>query len=283
MQQHGFSDIKRYSVGVRGTEGIRQAMPVFNLLWRRPGPQAGFFWDGRAQQLRHQVLMPIEDPNEMDASLADVIQRLQSSSIYRNQWIRAFGTDSISSATLSRALEQFLFTIVSGNSRFDRAERGELLLTPSEQRGRDLFFREVDPIRGVTGGECFHCHGGPFFTNNQFMNNGLDNEGEFTDLGRFNVSRNPRDRARFLSPTLRNIALTAPYMHDGRFSTLEEVIDHYNTGVKRSPTLELPLMQFNVRQGGLGLSAQEKADIIAFLHTLTDPELAADTSYGPPR
>lgn len=280
-QSKGFSDGRRFSVGVRGAEGTRQSMAVFNLAWRRPGPQGGFFWDGRSQQIRHQVLIPIQDPLEMDANLDDVINRLHASEQYRAQWIRAFGTDSITPRTLSLALEQFLLSIVSGNTRFDRAQRGEIQRTDAEQRGRDLFFREVDPIRGIKGAECFHCHGGPQFSNNQFMNNGLDPEAGFTDLGRFRVTQNPRDRARFLSPTLRNIALTAPYMHDGRFATLEEVIDHYNTGVRSSATLELPLMQFNVRPGGLGLTAQDKADLIAFLHTLTDDSLAIDARYSP--
>ncbi|MFZ9869666.1 MAG: cytochrome-c peroxidase [Candidatus Kapaibacteriota bacterium] len=281
VQSGVFSDGRRYSVGVRGAEGTRQSMAIFNLAWRRPGPQGGFFWDGRSQQLRHQVLIPIQDPVEMDADLDDIIARLQASEGYRNQWIRAFGTDSITSRTLSLALEQFLLSVVSGNTRFDRAQRGELQLSPAEQRGRDLFFREVDPLRGIKGAECFHCHGGPQFTNSQFMNNGLDAEAGFADLGRFRVTQNPRDRARFLSPTLRNIALTAPYMHDGRFASLEEVIDHYNTGVRSSATLELPLMQFNIRPGGLGLTPQDKVDLVAFLRTLTDDSLAVDASYSP--
>ena len=226
--------------------------------------------------------MPIQDPLEMNETLERVVAKLTDSKEYRNQFIRAFNTDTITPDLMSLAMEQFMNTIISGSSTFDRVERGEASFSASEQRGRDLFFGEVDPNSGKVGGECFHCHGGVNFSNSQFMNNGLDSEPEFTDLGRFTVTQNPADRARFITTSLRNIALTPPYMHDGRFSTLEEVVEHYNTGVKRSPTLELPLMQFNIRPGGLGLSAQDKTDLVAFLRTLTDTELTSDPAFSKP-
>jgi len=273
LQEHAFSDPRRFSIGVEGLPGTRQAMAVFNMLWRRPGPQGGFFWDGRAELLRHQALMPIQDPLEMNETLENVVSKLQASKTYRDQFVRAFNTDTVNVQLIGRALEQFMNTLVSGNTKFDKVQRGEAMFTPSEQRGRDLFFREVDPNLGIRGAECFHCHGGPNFSNNQFMNNGLDSDAEFTDLGRYNVTQRPPDRARFISPSLRNIAATAPYMHDGRFTTLEEVVDHYNTGVKRSATVELPLMQFNLRPGGLGLTDQDKQDLVAFLKTLSDPDM----------
>ena len=150
-----------------------------------------------------------------------------------------------------------------------------------EERGRVLFFQEFDPFIPQKGGECFHCHGGFNFTNDQFMNNGLDEDAAFTDLGRYEVSNNPNDMARFKVPSLRNIALTPPYMHDGRFQTLEEVIDHYNTGVKQSSTLD-GLLFHNIEPGGLQLTPQDKADLVAFLKTLTDPEFLQDQRFSSP-
>ena len=288
-QDDAFTDLRRFSIGVEGLPGKRQAMSVFNMAWRPPGRttpggpnRGGFFWDGRAELLRHQSLMPIQDPLEMNETLENVIAKLQSKDRYRDQFIRAFDTDTITEELMSLAMEQFMFTIVSGGSKFDRVQRGETQFSESEQRGHDLFFAEVEPSLNQKGAECFHCHGGVNFSNNQFMNNGLDAESAWSDLGRFDVTQSPADRARFMATSLRNIDLTPPYMHDGRFQTLEEVIDHYNTGVKRSPTLELPLMQFNIRPGGLGLNEQDKADLVAFLKTLTDADLLSDPAYAAP-
>ena len=148
-------------------------------------------------------------------------------------------------------------------------------------RGRVLFFREFDPFIGQKGGECFHCHGGFNFTNDQFMNNGLDDDSGFTDLGRFIVTNEPQDKARFKVPSLRNISFTPPYMHDGRFSTLEEVIEHYATGVKPSSTLD-DLLFHNIEPDGLQLTAQDKADLVQFLKTLTDENLSSDVRFSNP-
>lgn len=265
VKEDGFSDIRRFSIGVEGLPGKRQAMAVFNMAYHRPG----FFWDGRARTLRDQALMPIQDPLEMNETLPNMVAKLQASKTYRDQFIRAFNTDTITSARVAMALEQFMLSIFSGNTKFDKSQRGEATLTESEERGRVLFFREVDPAQGIVGGECFHCHGGPNFTNNAFMNNGLDTDAEMTDLGFYETTKDPRDKGRFKVTTLRNIAKTPPYMHDGRFATLEEVIDHYNTGVKNSSTVD-PLLHFNMRPGGLGLSEQDKQDLVAFLRTLSE-------------
>jgi cytochrome c peroxidase len=277
LQKDGFSDIRRFSIGVEDLPGTRQAMAAFNLAWHTNG----FFWDGRAPLLRDQALLPIQDPLEMNETLANVVSKLQAEQMYRDQFIRAFGDDSVSSERMSLAMEQFMLTIVSHESKYDKFLRGDLTFSPSEQRGFDLFFSEFDPFGTERGGECFHCHAGINFTNNKFMNNGLDAEADFTDMGRFKVTQNPDDRALFKVPSLRNIALTPPYMHDGRFATLEEVLDHYNTGAKSSSTVD-PIMQFNLQPGGLQLSAQDKADIIAFLHTLTDTEFVNKAEYQSP-
>lgn len=276
QQTDGFSDIRQFSIGVKGLPGARQAMPVMNLAWHN----RGFFWDGRAVKLRDQALLPIQDTLEMDETLTNVVNKLTASQTYRDQFIRAFGSDSITAEKVGIALEQFMFTLISGESKFDKVFRGQATFTEQEERGRLLFFREFDVTGKKKGAECFHCHGGPNFTNDRYMNNGLDDDASFTDLGRERVTTLSSDRAKFKTPTLRNIAVTPPYMHDGRFSTLEEVIDHYNTGVKQSSTVD-QLMQFNLNPG-INLTADDKADLVAFLKTLTDPAFLSNPAHAKP-
>lgn len=277
-QEEGFSDPRTLSLGVDNLPGTRQSMAVFNLAWHKNG----LFWDGRSPNLRHQALQPIQDPLEMDESLENVIAKISQRRPYRDQFVRAFGDEEVTAARIGLALEQFMLSIVSADSKYDRYLRGEVLLTESEERGRVLFFGEYDPTGARKGAECFHCHGGFNFTNDLFMNNGLDTDAAFTDLGRFEVTGNPQDRAKFKTPTLRNITRTAPYMHDGRFSTLEEVIEHYNTGVQLSSTVDF-LLSFNLNPGGLRLDEQDKADLVAFLHTLTGASLHSNPAFARPR
>ena len=276
-QPDGFSDSLQFSVGVEKMNGKRQAMPVMNLAWHKNG----MFWDGRAPLVRDQALKPIQDPLEMSESLANVVAKLQAEKKYRDQFIRAFGNDTITSDKIGRAIEQFEFTMISNNSKYDQFKRGEATLTDSEERGRGLFFTEFDPSGVKKGAECFHCHATFNFTNDEYMNNGLDAAADQKDEGRMKVTLDPADKAKFKTPTLRNIARTAPYMHDGRFKTLEEVVDHYNIGVKDSPTADF-LLQYNLQPGGLGLSAQDKADLVAFLKTLTDTEFLANPAFKTP-
>lgn len=277
VQHDMFSDTKQFSLGVEGLHGRRQAMAVFNLAWHK----RGMFWDGRSPLIRDQALKPIQDPLEMNETLDNAVFKIQNMQIYRDQFLRAFGDDTVTSERIALAIEQFELTIISNNAKFDKVQRGEATFTASEERGRVLFFQEFDPFIPQKGGECFHCHGGFNFTNDQFMNNGLDEDAGFTDLGRYEVTNNPNDMARFKVPSLRNIALTPPYMHDGRFQTLEEVIDHYNTGVKPSSTLD-GLLFHNIEPGGLQLTQQDKADLVAFLKTLTDMELLQDERFSSP-
>ncbi len=277
QQKDGFSDIRKFSLGVGDQQGKRQAMPIFNLAWHKNG----MFWDGRSTHVRDQALQPIQDPLEMNETLENVIVKLGAKKAYRDQFIRAFGDDIISSERISLAIEQFEFTMISNNSKFDQFQKGETVLTESEERGRILFFQELDPFLGQKGGECFHCHGGFNFTNDQYMNNGLDSDAGFTDSGRYIVTNDPADKARFKVPSLRNVALTPPYMHDGRFSTLEEVIEHYATEVKSSSTLD-ELMFHNIEPGGLQLTEQDKADLVAFLKALTDETFLNDVRFSSP-
>lgn len=276
-QPDGFSDSLQFSVGVEKMNGKRQAMPVMNLAWHKNG----MFWDGRAPLVRDQALKPIQDPLEMNETLANVVAKLSAEKKYTDQFIRAFGDASVTEERIGRAIEQFEFVMISNNSKFDKFKRGETTLTDSEERGRGLFFTEFDPSGVKKGAECFHCHATFNFTNDEYMNNGLDADADQKDEGRMKVSLDPADMAKFKTPSLRNIARTAPFMHDGRFKTLEQVVDFYNSGVKQSSTVEF-LMQYNLQPGGLGLSAQDKADLVAFLKTLTDDEFLANPAFKTP-
>lgn len=277
-QADGFSDTLRFSLGVEKLPGKRQAMSVFNLAWH----SNQFFWDGRSNLLRDQALKPIEDPLEMNESLENVITKLSGSEMYKDQFMRTFGSENINAEKISLALEQFMLSVVSKDSKYDQYLAGSAQLTESEERGRLLFETEFDPFfPDKSGADCAHCHGGKNFENDQYMNNGLDTDADFVDLGREKATKKVLDRAKFKVPSLRNIAVTPPYMHDGRFKTLREVIDHYDLHVKQSSTLDPTLFQV-VDHGGLKLSEQDKEDLINFLHTLTDPIFLTNPEYADP-
>lgn len=267
LADHALSDPRRLSIGEQDRMGRRNAMPLFNLAWK-----SSYFWDGRAASLREQVLIPIGDHQELDEDPANVVRKLEADRDYPARFSEAFGSPGISTERLAIALETFLLSLVSHDSKFDRARRGEATLTDLEQRGFEFFMTEREPRSGQFGGDCFHCHGGALFTDHQFRNNGLAIDA--ADPGRGEATGSALDQGTFSTPSLRNIALTAPYMHDGRFATLEEVLDHYSEGVQRTRTLDPNLAKHP--DGGLGLSAGEKAALIAFLRTLTDDQFAVD-------
>lgn len=255
-------DHKPVSIGAEGQTGTRNAMPLFNLAWKK-----SFFWDGRAATLREQALQPIQNPLEMHETLTNVVAKLAHAKYdYATAFSRAFGSPEITPGKIGLALEQYVLVQTSFNAKFDRVQRGEEQFTAEESHGFELFATEYDPRRGQYGADCFHCHGGPLFQSQGFANNGLDDV--FQDPGRAKVTGRDSDLGKFAVPSLRNIALTAPYMHDGRFKTLEEVIEHYATGVKRSATLDPNLAKHP--NGGLPLSAADKHALVAFLKTLTD-------------
>ena len=236
-------------------------MPLFNLAWK-----TSFFWEGRAPSLRAQALMPIQDHTEMDESLTNVVAKLSARTNYPALFTAAFGSPEITTEKIGLSIESFLLTLTSFDSKFDRALRGETELTADEKRGFELFMTEYDPRREQFGADCFHCHGGALFQSQTFANNGLDSD--FADAGRPKVTGKDSDKGKFSTPSLRNIALTAPYMHDGRFATLEEVVEHYSTGVKRSATLDPNLAKHP--EGGIRLNKADKVALVAFLLTLTD-------------
>jgi cytochrome c peroxidase len=217
----------------------------------------------------------------MDGNLDTVVSKLSMSNIYREQFMHAFGSEDITANKIALALEQFMNSIVSNGTKYDKYRRGELVLDSAEERGRQLFFAEYNPsFPELSGADCAHCHSGPNFSNNRYMNNGTKSEAEIMDFGRQIVTGNLNDKGKFKVITLRNIALTAPYMSDGTIQTLEEVIDHYNIGLKESTTLD-PALRFT-KEKGLMLSPLDKADLVAFLKTLTDYTLISDPKYADP-
>jgi len=274
-QANAFDDTAQFSIGVRGLKGERQAMAIFNMAWNTNN----FFWDGRSELLRHQSTKPIQDPLEMNEKIENVIFKLSANSNYTNQFIRAFGSKEINELKISLALEQFMNTIVSYQSKYDDYLDGKLNLTPSEERGRKLFFREYNQfIPDSSGADCAHCHSGFNFENDRFMNNGLD--ASFKDAGRFKFTGKSEDEGKFKVVSLRNIALTPPYMHDGRFKTLLEVVEHYNSGLQKSATIDPALEQ--TRGTGLRLTNQDKLDLVGFLNTLTDYKFINNQEYARP-
>ena len=277
MQEFAFTDTARFSTGIQGKKGGRQAMTIFNMAWH--GNE--FFWDGRAHLLRDQSLKPIQDELEMDETLENVVKKLNAMQIYKDQFKRAFGSEEINELKISLALEQFMNSIVSNNSKYDQFLKDTTVFTASEKRGRKLFFDDYNPFfPNESGADCAHCHSGANFENDKYMNNGLDDNASVTDIGREKVTTMSGDKAKFKVTSLRNIELTAPYMHDGRFSTLEQVVDHYNAGIKASATLDPALEQ--TRAKGLFLNAQDKIDLVNFLKTLTDNTLITNKEYSDP-
>ena len=266
--RNSFTDSLRFSLGVDGLPGSRNSMPLFNLAWNFNDK---FAWDGKELSLERQALEPVRNPIEMHSSWSNVTLRLQQDQEYPKMFLNAFGTERIDSALVTKAIAQFERTLISGNAKFDQYLLGNTSLNQQELNGFTIFMSEDK-------GDCFHCHGSnnnPLWTDNDFHNNGLD--ASFSDLGLGAVTGDPNDNGKFKSPSLRNLVYTAPYMHDGRFSTLEEVINHYSEGLQNSSTID-PLMK-KVNQGGVQLTPLEKADLKAFLITLTDDDFINNPSF----
>jgi cytochrome c peroxidase len=260
-----FADGGAFSTGADGVQGTRSSPPIFNQAWH-----PAFSWDGKQSLLRDQAKTAITNPTEMHADPAAIEAELGRDDAMRARFLAAFGSPAITFDRVGLALEQFLLTHLAADSRFDRAGRGEASLTAEEERGRELFFTEHNPVKGLRGAGCFKCHGSEQFSDFAYRNNGLD--GAFTDPGRAGVTGREEDRGKFKTPSLRNAGLTDPYMHDGRFGTLERVVAHYAGGVRASPTLD-PVLAAQPA-GGITLSDEDRAALVAFLRTLTDERLA---------
>ena len=270
-QSQGFTDAKKLSRGHTGLFTKRNSSHIVNARFTNR-----FFWDNRVSGLENQVLMPIQDELEMGMILPQLVERLQSIPYYPPLFEAAFGDPSIDADRISRALAQFVRSMVSFTSRYDEgAATGFANFTEQELQGMALF------QSGET--ECNHCHVTANFHANDALNNGLDLE--YADNGRGEITGNESDNGKFKTPSLRNVALTAPYMHDGRFNTLEEVIDHYSHGVKQHPNLDDRLTVSGTTGGTpkvQNFTQEEKSAIIAFLHTLTDELMISDPKFANP-
>ena len=266
--------------GITGIPTPHVMLPLINLVWN----ETGYLWSGLVSEngpdpakrnIEDIVYMGVTAPHEMAADTNRVKALIQSIPGYPDLFGKAFGSRTVTFRNISKAVAQFIRTLVSSNSKFDRYMRGEEQLNTRELSGFVLFMTE-------NGGDCFHCHGGdgnPLFTTNLFYNNGKDTV--FTDpRDRFSVTQDPADIGAYKAPTLRNIELTGPYMHDGRFSTLEEVIDFYSEKVVWSPYIH-PLMH-HVNDGGVQLLPSQKADLITFIKTLRDDSFLTNPAFSKP-
>ncbi|HNQ13863.1 MAG TPA: cytochrome c peroxidase [Bacteroidia bacterium] len=239
------------------------SQPHINLAWNDK-----FLWNGKVEGSMEDIMkFEVEDFFVTD------VNKIKSNPDYPPMFAKAFGSSTISLKRIEFALAQFITTMVSSDSKFDKFLRHELVLSPSEMNGFNIFNSEK--------GDCFHCHSIPLFTTNDYRNIGLDSIYNNSNSGRYIITGNSFDLGKFKVPTLRNVELTAPYMHDGRFATLEEVIDHYDHGVKSSPTLD-PIMTKPGKENGLQLTVSEKADLVSFLKCLTDTSFINRTSLSSP-
>lgn len=270
-----FSDAPHsFSKGVNATALRRNSLPLFNLAW-----YDGFFWDGRAASIEELVLHPVRDPDELGLSWPEAMQRINASRFYREQFRRVFGVSQADSLHVANAIGQFLRVLLSSGSKYDRVLRNELYFTDDEQEG---FFL----VNDMTKGDCVHCHpidASPLGTTGLFSNNGLDDvteAGFYKDYGLGAVRNSSGLNGHFKIPSLRNLGFTAPYMHDGRFRTLEEVIDFYSDGVHNSVNVDGSMM--SARKGGAGYTADEKRKVIAFLHTLNDSAFVSNPLFRNP-
>lgn len=286
VQALAFTDGLAKSPALSGGELNFSSMSLANLLWG----QERFFWDGRAASLEEQALLPIQHPDEMGQDLDALIGELQTSSTYRKMFRQAYG--EVSAENVARALSTFMRMLISSDSKYDKYLRGEARLTAQEEHGRKLFMAHPDTKISLRGGNCIDCHS-QFLTSgfrdalDGFSNNGLDSDEDLPD-GLMAVTGNPAHKGFFKVPTLRNIAVTAPYMHDGRFETLEDVMVHYNDGIVVSDTLSpLILEADNAPEAGqqtvgLRMTPEEIEAIIAFLHTLTDDAFLTNPRFSDP-
>jgi cytochrome c peroxidase len=249
------------SHGIDDKIGTRNAPALINLAWN-----TAFMWDGAINHLDMQALAPISNPNEMDNSIENVVAKFRQSKIYPALFLRAFGDSNITGERMLKTISQFMVTLVSSNSKYDSVQRHQTEYTAQENNGYRIF-RE----------NCASCHQEPLFTNFQYENNGLAVDSTLNDIGRINITKNPDDSLKFKVPTLRNIEFSYPYMHDGRFRRLSDVLKHYTVGIHSSKTLSKQLKQ------PIELTSNEKVDVIAFLLTLTDKKFLFDTAYSFPK
>ncbi len=279
QQAFAFSDPDQFSQGFDGGKTARNSMSLLNAAYY---PNGRYFWDERAASAEAQASRPIVNPVEMGLTMPTLVAKLKGVSYYPALFQNAFGTTTIDSARIVRALAQFVRSTVSYRTKYDTGRAafppnqnpGAVAFTnftPAENQGKQIFFGK---------GQCAQCHGTETFTSPGARNNGLDLV--YADNGVGAITGNPAQNGQFKSPSLRGIEQSAPYMHDGRFTTLEQVVEHYNSGLKAHPNLSPPLRNPNGTPHVLNLTAAEKAALVAFLKTLTDTGLATDEKYASP-
>lgn len=245
------------SKGIEDGIGDRNSPAIFNLAWQKT-----FMWDGSVVNIDVQALAPINHPKEMGEDINVVVRKLNQSKEYKTLFYKSFGDSLATSERVMKALSQFQLTIVSANSKYDKVKQGKSKFTASENKGYQLFKEN-----------CRSCHSEPLFSTYEFANNGLSYNSELKDYGKWNKTFEPADKMMFKIPSLRNLAYTYPYMHDGRFKTLNEVLDHYENGIVKSPTLAKQL------EKPIVFNSQEKEDLLAFLATLNDSMLVSNVEF----
>ena len=249
------------SHGINDSIGTRNAPALVNLAW-----QKSFMWDGAINNLDMQALAPISHPAEMGSSINEVVVKLNNSKIYRELFFDAYIDSTVTGEKTLKAIAQFLLTLVSANSKYDKVISKKDTFTEQELKGYQLFKKN-----------CSSCHQEPLFTTGDFANNGLKPESLLKDIGRMKITKNPADSLKFKIPTLRNIEYSYPYMHDGRFKRLSEVLNHYMHGINISNTLAPQL------QNAIKLSSDEKVELINFLLTLSDKEFVFNPKFQYPK
>lgn len=251
------------SHGIEDRIGTRNSPALMNLAW-----QKSFMWDGAIHHLDAQALAPISHPDEMGSNIADVVNRLQKKNRYKKLFAQAYGDSLVSGERTLKAISQFMLTLVSSNSKYDKVQRKEpgFSFTEVEAKGYELF-----------KSNCAVCHAEPLFTNNEFENNGLEPDTNLNDIGRKKISQKESDLYKFKVPSLRNIEFSYPYMHDGRYQNLEMVMFHYSNNIFDSKTLSKHLKK------KIQLSSEDKSNIISFLKTLSDESFLRNSQNGFPR
>ena len=296
LQEKSFSDPRQFSLGFAGGHTQRNAMSLANLRYTIfNGNRPGFFWDERAPTLEAQVLMPIQDRIEMGMGLPELERKLQKLHYYPPLVKAAFGSTQVTTERISKAVAQFMRSMVSFDSKFDRAATAMSLLdyskdfddfTAEENLGKSLF---IDGVGRIAEIGCAHCHVPPTFGMPKSFNTGLDLAYIDQGLGARDVPPNdpftPNNNGKFKAPSLRNVALTAPYMHDGRFKTLEQVIDHYSGNVFPHENVAIAFPEgksVNKKTSGFNLTDKQKSALVAFLKTLTDERFISDPRFSNP-
>ncbi|MCO4814053.1 MAG: c-type cytochrome [Flavobacteriales bacterium] len=263
LQYTGFTHVDhKVSHGIEGRKGTRNSPVLINLIWNN-----SFHWDGGVNHIEVQSINPIKHPAEMDNTLKNVLSYLQKSSNYKMKFSRVFGDTIISTKRLLQAITQFTGSLISSNSRYDQYQRKEIEFSIQEKKGLKLFKKN-----------CNSCHTAPLFNSNNLESNGLPIDTIFNDLGRYTITQLKKDSMKFRVPTLRNIEVTFPYMHDGRYKKLREVIKYYTEELNTKTTYLSPRLKRKI-----SLNSNEQKDLIAFLLTLTDKEFLYNKRFSFPR